>query len=42
MEDYDDDGPWMWVAFAPGSRLIVDFHKPRKTTCYGQISAVNS
>ena len=25
MEDYEDDGPWMWVAFAPGCRLIVDF-----------------
>jgi IS1 family transposase len=25
MEIYEDDGPWMWVAFAPGCRLIVDF-----------------
>ena len=25
MENYEDDGPWMWVAFAPGCRLIVAF-----------------
>ena len=25
MEIYEDDGPWMWVAFAPSCRLIVDF-----------------
>jgi IS1 family transposase len=25
MKDYEDDGPWMWVAFAPSCRLIVDF-----------------
>ena len=25
MEIYEDDGPWMWVAFATGCRLIVDF-----------------
>jgi IS1 family transposase len=25
MKDYEDDGLWMWVAFAPGCRLIVDF-----------------
>jgi IS1 family transposase len=25
MKDYEDDGPWMWVAFAPGCRLILDF-----------------
>lgn len=25
MKDYEDDGPWMWVAFAQGCRLIVDF-----------------
>ena len=25
MEIYEDDGPWMWVAFAPGCRLIIDF-----------------
>lgn len=25
MKDYEDDGPWMWVAFVPGSRLILDF-----------------
>jgi IS1 family transposase len=25
MEIFEDDGPWMWVAFAPGCRLIVDF-----------------
>jgi IS1 family transposase len=25
MKDYEDEGPWMWVAFAPGCRLIVDF-----------------
>ena len=25
MEDYENDGPWMWVAFAPSCRLIVDF-----------------
>jgi IS1 family transposase len=23
MEIYEDDGPWMWVAFAPDTRLIV-------------------
>ena len=23
MEDYEDDGPWTWVAFAPGCRLII-------------------
>ena len=31
MEVYEDDGPWMWVAFAPDSRLIVAFTiGPRK------------
>lgn len=25
MENYEDDGPWMWVAFAPSCRLIVAF-----------------
>ena len=25
MENYEDDGPWMWVAFVPGCRLILDF-----------------
>ena len=31
MENYEDDGPWMWVAFAPGCRLIVAFSiGPRK------------
>jgi IS1 family transposase len=25
MKDYEDDGPWMWVAFAPGCRLVLDF-----------------
>ena len=25
MKDYGDDGPWMWVAFVPGCRLILDF-----------------
>ena len=25
MKNYEDDGPWMWVAFAPGCRLIVAF-----------------
>jgi len=25
MKDYEDDGPWMWVAFAPSCRLIVAF-----------------
>lgn len=25
MKDYEDDGPWMWVAFAPGCRLIIAF-----------------
>ena len=25
MEAYEDDGPWIWVAFAPDSRLIVAF-----------------
>lgn len=31
MENYEDDGPWMWVAFAPSIRLIVAFAiGPRK------------
>ena len=31
MENYEYDGPWMWVAFAPGCRLIVAFAiGPRK------------
>jgi len=31
MEVYEDDGPWIWVAFAPDSRLIVAFTiGPRK------------
>ena len=31
MEVYEDDGPWMWVAFAPDTRLIVAFTiGPRK------------
>ena len=31
MEVYEDDGPWMWVAFASVSRLIVAFTiGPRK------------
>ena len=25
MKDYEDDGSWMWIAFAPSCRLIVDF-----------------
>ena len=25
MEIFEDNGPWMWVAFAPSCRLIVDF-----------------
>jgi transposase-like protein len=25
MENYEDDGPWIWVAFVPGCRLILDF-----------------
>jgi len=25
MKDYEDDGPWMWAAFVPGCRLILDF-----------------
>ncbi|AKB21120.1 hypothetical protein MSWH1_0849 [Methanosarcina sp. WH1] len=25
MKDYEDNGPWMWVAFAPGCRLIISF-----------------
>ena len=25
MENYEDDGPWICVAFAPSCRLIVDF-----------------
>lgn len=25
MKDYEDDGSWMWVAFVPGCRLILDF-----------------
>ena len=25
MKDYEDDGPWMWVAFVPDCRLILDF-----------------
>ena len=31
MEVYEDDGPWMWVSFAPDTRLIVAFTiGPRK------------
>jgi IS1 family transposase len=31
MEVYEDDGSWMWIAFAPDSRLIVAFTiGPRK------------
>lgn len=31
MDVYEDDGPWMWVAFAPDTRLIVAFTVgPRK------------
>jgi len=25
MKDYEDDGPWMWVAFVPGCQLILGF-----------------
>jgi IS1 family transposase len=25
MKDYEDDGSWMWIAFVPGCRLILDF-----------------
>ena len=25
MKEYEDDGSWMWVAFAPECRLIVAF-----------------
>ena len=25
MEIYEDDGSWLWVAFAPDCRLIVAF-----------------
>ena len=25
MKDYEDDGMWMWVAFVPSCRLIIDF-----------------
>ena len=25
MKDYEDDGMWMWVAFVPSYRLIIDF-----------------
>jgi len=25
MKEYEDDGPWMWVAFVPSYRLILDF-----------------
>jgi hypothetical protein len=25
MENYEDDGPWMWVAFVPSCRLIIAF-----------------
>ena len=25
MKDYEDDGVWMWVAFVPRCRLILDF-----------------
>jgi IS1 family transposase len=31
MKNYEDEGPWMWVAFAPSCRLIVTFSiGPRK------------
>jgi len=25
MKNYEDDGSWIWVAFAPSCRLIIDF-----------------
>ena len=25
MKDYEDDGMWLWVAFVPSYRLIIDF-----------------
>jgi hypothetical protein len=25
MKNYEDDGPWMWIAFVPSWRLIVAF-----------------
>ena len=25
MKDYEDDGMWLWVAFVPSCRLIIDF-----------------
>jgi len=38
MEVYEDDGPWMWVAFAPDSRLIVSFViGPRKQYVANQL-----
>ena len=33
MEVYEDDGPWIWIAFEPDNRLIVAFTiGPRKST----------
>jgi hypothetical protein len=31
MKNYEDDGPWMWVAFVSGCRRILNFLiSPRK------------
>ena len=29
----EDEGTWMWVSFAPESRLIIDFVLTKKTAC---------
>ena len=43
MEVYEDDGPWMWVAFATNCRLIVAFIiGPRKQYVANELSKVNS
>ena len=43
MKDYEDAGSWMWVAFAPSCRLIVDFIiGPRKQYIADRLLDVNS
>lgn len=43
MEDYEDDGPWMWVAFAPSYRLIIAFViGPRKQYVADELVALTA
>ena len=42
MEVYEDDGPWIWVAFAPDNRLIVAFAiGPRKQYVADELVKLN-